>query len=116
MVKKKSNKPDCKVPLPFILEKDKDEDPKERSVAVKITTNLAGEALPNPTTEFQPIFNRGTVEQYFKWISSLQNIMSNHTVLEKNAVALKMVKESYRDMSLAHCNVNGPDLSDQLTT
>jgi hypothetical protein len=48
MVKYKTNKPDCKVPIPFMPEKDKDEDPKEKSVAVKLTINLAGEALPNP--------------------------------------------------------------------
>jgi hypothetical protein len=53
MVKNKSNKPDFKVPIMFIPEKDKDEDPKEKSVAVKLTTNLAVETLPNPTTEFQ---------------------------------------------------------------
>jgi hypothetical protein len=30
MVKKKSNKPDYKVPIPFIADKDNEEDPKEK--------------------------------------------------------------------------------------
>jgi hypothetical protein len=110
MVKKKSNKPDAEVPIPFIVDKDKDEDPKEKSVVVKLTTNLAGETLPNPTTEFQPIFNRSAVEQYFKWISSVHNIMGNHTIRNKYAVALKMLKGSYRDMWLAKCNTTSQSM------
>jgi hypothetical protein len=59
--KNKNNKPDCKFPIPFIPKKDTDEDPKEKLVTVKLTRNLAGEALLNPTTEYQPIFNQDTV-------------------------------------------------------
>jgi hypothetical protein len=40
--------------------------PKEKSVGFKLTTNKAGETLPNPTTEYLPISNQGTVEQYFQ--------------------------------------------------
>jgi hypothetical protein len=116
MVKWKSNKSDLKVPTPFIAEKDNDEDPKEKSVAVKLTTNLAGEAPPIPTPELQTIFNQVTIEHYFKWISSLHNIMSNHTIREKYAVALKTLKGSDRDPWLAQCNTDGPALADQQTT
>jgi hypothetical protein len=104
MMKKKSNEAEFKIPIPFIAEKDKDKDPKEKSVEVKLTSNLAGETVPNPTTEFQPVFNRGTVEQYFKWISSLHYSMSNNTVREKYAVALKTLKGSDRDPWLAQFN------------
>jgi hypothetical protein len=41
-------------------EKDDDEESKEKSLAVKLTTTLEGAALPNP------IFNQGTMEQYLK--------------------------------------------------
>jgi hypothetical protein len=77
-------------------EKEKEKDPEEKSVVVKLTTNLAGEALPNPTMEFQDICNQGTVEHYVKWISSLHIIISNHTLQDKCAVALKMLKGSDR--------------------
>jgi hypothetical protein len=45
MAKKKSNKPHFKVHIPFISEKEKEDDPKEKPVDVKLTT-----AVPNPIT------------------------------------------------------------------
>jgi hypothetical protein len=57
MVKKK---PDFKVPITFNPEKEKDEESKEKSVAVKLTATLAGIALRNLTTEYLHIFNQGT--------------------------------------------------------
>jgi hypothetical protein len=114
MVKKKTNTPDFKVPIPFILKKDKDQDPKDKSIVVKLTTNLTGEALPNRTNGLWPIFKQGTVEQYFKWISSFHNIMSNNIVRENYAVALKTMKGSDIGMQIAQCNANYPDLADHL--
>jgi hypothetical protein len=65
MAKKKIDEPDLKVPIHFIPEKDKYEDPVEKSVTGKLTTNLAVQALPNSTTECLPIFNQGTVQVDF---------------------------------------------------
>jgi hypothetical protein len=64
MVKKK---PDFKVPITFFPEKEKEEETKDKSVAVKLTTNLEGAPLPNPTTDYSKKINQGNVEQYFKW-------------------------------------------------
>jgi hypothetical protein len=113
MEKKKSNKPAFKVPIPFIAENEKEDDPKEKTASVEFTTDLAGNIVPNLTIEFQHIFQQGKVEPYFKWISNLQNIMGNHTVRENYACALNTLKGSDRDLWLAQCNANGPDLADQ---
>ena len=116
MVKKKSGKPDFKVPIPFTAEKVKDEDLKDKAVAVKLQTTVAGAPLMNPITEFQPIFNQGTTEQYFKWIANLQNVMSDHTVREKFQIALKTLKGSDRDLWMAQANLHGPVLVDVLVS
>jgi hypothetical protein len=57
MANKKFNKPYFKVPIPGIAEKDKENDPKEKAVAVKLTTGLSGTDVPNPTNVFKVWFN-----------------------------------------------------------
>jgi hypothetical protein len=78
-----------------------------------LATDLAGVVFQNPTTEFQPIFRQGKVEQYIKWISNLQNIMANHTVMENYDCALKTLKGSDMALWLVQCYANGPALADQ---
>jgi hypothetical protein len=36
-------------------------------VLIKLLLDADGEAIDNPTIQVQPIFNQGTVEQFFKW-------------------------------------------------
>jgi hypothetical protein len=106
-------KPDFKVPLPFNPEKGEDQESKDKSVAVKLTTTLEGAGPPNPTTEYFQIFNQGTTEQYFKWISSLHNMMAYHSFRENSIVDLKTMKGADRDLWLAQCNADSPVVVDQ---
>jgi hypothetical protein len=72
----KSNYPDYKVPVPFIpyTEKDPDEGDKKR-VSMKLTLDINGELIDNLTTQVHPVYHQGTIEQYFKWINSLNSIL-----------------------------------------
>jgi hypothetical protein len=60
----KSNYPDYKVPVPFIPETEKDpyEDDK-KGVSMKLTLDINGELIDNPTRQVQPVYNKCTVEQ-----------------------------------------------------
>jgi hypothetical protein len=63
----KSNYPDYKVPVPLIPEMEKD--PAEgykKGLSMKLTLDINGEFIDNPTTQVKPVYNQGTVEQYFK--------------------------------------------------
>jgi hypothetical protein len=71
-----SNYPDNKVPVPFIPETEKDPDEGDnKPVSMKLTLDINGEFIDNPTTQVQPMYNQGTVEQYFKWLKSLNSIL-----------------------------------------
>jgi hypothetical protein len=68
----KSNHPDYKVPLPFIPEAEKDLDEGDKKgVSMKLTLYIDGAFIDNLTIQVQPVYNQGTVEQYFKWLKSL---------------------------------------------
>jgi hypothetical protein len=61
-----SNYPDYKVPVPFITETENDPDEGDKKrVLIKLTLDINGEFIDNPTTQVQPVYNQGTVKQYF---------------------------------------------------
>jgi hypothetical protein len=67
-----SNHPDYKVPLPFIPETEKDPDEGDKKgVSMKLTLYINGVFIDNQMTQVQPVYNQGTVEQYFKWLKSI---------------------------------------------
>jgi rhamnogalacturonyl hydrolase YesR len=43
-------------------------------------------------TQVQPMYNQGTVEQYFKWLKSLNSILRGQTITEKFSLALQMLR------------------------
>jgi hypothetical protein len=89
----KSNHPDYKVPVPFIPETEKDPDEGDKKgVSIKLTLDINGEFIDNPTTQVQPVYNQGTVEQYFKWPKSLNSILRGQTITEKFRLALQTLK------------------------
>jgi hypothetical protein len=68
----KGNHPVYKVPVPFIPEMEKDLDEGDnKGVSMKLTLAINGAFIENPKTQVQPVYNQGTVEQYFKWLKSL---------------------------------------------
>jgi hypothetical protein len=86
----KNNYPYYKVPVPFIPEEEKDPDEGDKKgVSMKLTLYLNGAFIGNPTTQVQPVSNQGTVEQYFKWLKSLNSILRGHTITEKFRLALQ---------------------------
>jgi hypothetical protein len=89
----KSKYPVYKVPVPFIpgAEKDPDEVDK-KGVSMKLTLDINGAFIDNPTTQIQPVYNQGTVEQYFKWLKSLNSILRGQTITEKFRFALQTLR------------------------
>jgi hypothetical protein len=47
---------------------------------MKPTLDINGAFIDNPTTQVQPVYNQGTVEQYFKWLKSLNSILRGQTI------------------------------------
>jgi hypothetical protein len=72
MEKDKNREPYFKVPITYIPEDEKYADPSDgKPPSVKLLLNAKGKAIDNPTIQVQPIFNGGTMEQFFKWFKSL---------------------------------------------
>jgi hypothetical protein len=72
----KSNYTDNKVPVPFIPETEKDPDEGDKKGdSMKLTLDINAMLINNPMTQVQPVYNQGTVEQYFKWLKSLNSIV-----------------------------------------
>jgi hypothetical protein len=72
---------DFKVPIPYILEDDKEVDP----------LDSAGKPSDNPTVQVQSIFNGGTTEK-FKWFQSLIFLLEGRTVGEHFRLALQALQ------------------------
>jgi hypothetical protein len=89
----KSNYPDYKVPIPLIPEAEKDPDEGDKKGdSMKLTLDINGTFIDNPTTQVQPVYNQSTVEQYFKWIKSLDSILRGQTITEKFLLALQTLR------------------------
>jgi hypothetical protein len=86
-------KPYFKVPVPFIPEVEKERDNSDGNPPqIKITVDAEGNAIANTTTQIQPIFNQGTLEQYSKWINSLNTILQGQSVTEHYCLALQSLR------------------------
>ena len=89
----KGQNPDYKVPVPFVPENDKEPDEGDKKgVSMKLTLDVNGDFIDNPTTQVQPVYNQGTVEQYFKWLKSLNSILRGQTITEKFRLALQTLR------------------------
>jgi hypothetical protein len=97
----KSNYSDYKLPVPFIPEAEKDPDEGDKKgVSMKLTSDINGSFIDNPTTQVHPVYNQGTVEQYFKWLKSLNSILRGQPIMEKFRLALQTLKGT--DAALWH--------------
>jgi hypothetical protein len=89
----KSNDPAYKVPVPFIPEAEKNPDEGDKKgVSMKLTLDINGAFIDNPTPQVHPVYNQGTVEQYFKWLKSLNSIGRGQTMTEKFRLALQTLR------------------------
>jgi hypothetical protein len=62
----KSKYPDYKVPIPFITETKKNPDEGDmKGVLMKLTLDINGEFIDNPTTQVHPAYNQDTVKKGF---------------------------------------------------
>jgi hypothetical protein len=63
---------DLLVPIPYVLEYEKEADPSDgKPPSVKLLLDSECKKIDNPTVQVQPIFNRGTTEHFLKWFQSL---------------------------------------------
>jgi hypothetical protein len=63
-----------------------------KKVSMKLTLDINGGFINNPTMQVQPVYNQGTVEQYFKWLKSLNSIIRRKTITEKFSLALQTLR------------------------
>jgi hypothetical protein len=59
---------------------------------VKLTSDINGAFIDNLTTRVQPVYNQGTVEQYFKWLRSLNSILRGQNITRKFRLALQTLR------------------------
>jgi hypothetical protein len=60
--------------IPYVHEDDKEGDPSDgKPPSVKLLLDSEGKKIDNHTVQVQPIFNRGTTAQFFKWFQSRAN-------------------------------------------
>jgi hypothetical protein len=98
----KSNYPDYKVPVPFITETEKDPDKGDKKgFPMKLTLDINGKFIDNPTTQVHPVYNQGTVKKYFKWLKNLNSILRGNTIMEKFRLALQTLRGT--DAALWQC-------------
>jgi hypothetical protein len=89
----KSNYPDYKVPIPFIPEAEKDpDDGDKKGFEMKLTLDIIGAFIDNPTTQVQHVYSQGTVKRIFKWLKSLNSILRGQTITEKFRLALQTLR------------------------
>jgi hypothetical protein len=73
------------------MEKDPDEGDK-KGVLMKLTLDINGAFINNPTTQVQPVYNQGTVEQYLPWLKSLSSILRGQTITENLRLDLQTLR------------------------
>jgi hypothetical protein len=89
----KGYNPDYKVPIPFIPETEKDPDEGDKKgVSMKLTLYVNGNFIDNPTTHVHPVYNPGTVKQYFKWLKRLNSILRGQTINENFCLTLQTLR------------------------
>jgi hypothetical protein len=96
---RKGNHPDYKVPILLIPEMEKDPDEGDKKgVFINLTLYINGEFIDNPMAQVHPVYNQGTVEQYFKWLKSLNSILGWQTITEKFHLALQTLRGTDADL------------------
>jgi hypothetical protein len=55
---------------------------------MKLTLDINGDLIDNLTTQEQHVYNQYTIEQYFKWLKSLNSILRGQTIIEKLRLSL----------------------------
>jgi hypothetical protein len=64
----------------------------KKGVSMKLSLDINGEFINNPTTQVQLVYTQGTVKQYFKWLKSLNSILRGQTITEKFHLALQTLR------------------------
>jgi hypothetical protein len=64
----------------------------KKGVSMKLTLDINGAFIDNPTTQVHPMYNQGTGKQYFKWLKSLNSIFGGQTITEKFRLALQTLR------------------------
>jgi hypothetical protein len=59
---------------------------------MKVILDINGASIDNPTTQLQHVYNQGTVEQFFKWLKSLNSILRGQKITEKFRLALQTLR------------------------
>jgi hypothetical protein len=59
---------------------------------MKLTLYINGEFIDNMMTQVQPVYNHGTVKQYFKWLKSLNSSLRGQTITENIRLTLQILR------------------------
>jgi hypothetical protein len=78
---------------PDIPEDEKEADPYDGNPSsVKPLLDNICKEIYNPTIQVQAIFNRGTIEQFFKWFQSLSSLLEGKSVGGNFRLALQALR------------------------
>jgi hypothetical protein len=99
MGKDKHKRPYFLVPIPYIPEEEKEEDPSEGKP-------------PYPTVRVQPIFNGRTTEQFFKWCQSLIPLIDGQKVGEHFHLALQALRGTDKALWPQEMDLTSPELAE----
>jgi hypothetical protein len=62
--------------------------------------------------KYSPVYNQGTVEQYFKWLKSLNSILRGQTITEKFRLALQMLRGTDAALWQGEWDVASPQIAE----
>jgi hypothetical protein len=105
--------PDFLVPIPYVPEDEKEADPSDgKPPSFKLLLDSEGKKIDNPTVPVQPIFNRGTKEQFFKWFQSLSSLLEGQTVGEHFRLALQALRGTDKALWQREMKVVSPKIAE----
>jgi hypothetical protein len=113
MGKDKNKWPDSLVPIPYVPEHEKEADPSnDKPPSVKLLLNAEGKKIDNPTVQVQPIFNRGTTEQFFKWFERLSSLLEGQKAGEHFRLALQALRGTDKALWQREMDLASPKLAE----
>jgi hypothetical protein len=59
---------------------------------MKLTLEINGAFINDPTTQVKQVYNQGTVEHNFKWLKCLNSILRGQTFTEKFRLTLQTLR------------------------
>jgi hypothetical protein len=83
---------------------------------MELTLGINPEFINNPMTQVQPVYNQGTIEQYFKWMKSFIYILRGQTIKEKFHLTLQTLRGNDAALWQREWDVASPEIAEGART